>query len=140
MEYYQTVRRYDGYLQALADHGIEYQEGWLFDKDYNLESGYKSGMELFARDDRPTAVCCVSDMVAIGAIRAAEDSGLRVPEDVSIMGFDDIPIAERTVRKLRPYASRCTSWAPGPRKCCLHKYGKKEPEAANPRCFPMKLS
>ncbi|AKG34602.1 LacI family DNA-binding transcriptional regulator [Paenibacillus durus] len=93
MEYYQTVERYNGYMQALADHGIEYQEGWLFDKDYDLDSGYKSGMELFAREDRPTAVCCVSDMVAIGAIRAAEDSGLRVPEDISIMGFDDIPIA-----------------------------------------------
>ncbi|WP_025689232.1 LacI family DNA-binding transcriptional regulator [Paenibacillus zanthoxyli] len=93
MEYYQTIRRFDGYKQALADYGIEYQEKWLFDKDYDIESGYKSGMELFAQADRPTAVCCVSDMVAIGAIRAAEDSGVSVPEDVSIMGFDDIPIA-----------------------------------------------
>ncbi|NGM83221.1 LacI family transcriptional regulator [Paenibacillus sp. 7124] len=95
MDYYQTVRRYDGYKQALADHGITARPEWVFDKDYNLDSGYKSGMELFARvqEDHPTAVCCVSDMIAIGAIRAAEDNGLRVPEDVSVMGFDDIPIA-----------------------------------------------
>ncbi|QWU13561.1 transcriptional regulator, LacI family [Paenibacillus sophorae] len=93
MEYYQTIRRFDGYKQALADYGIEFQTKWLFARDYNIESGYKSGMELFAQEDQPTAVCCVSDMVAIGAIRAAEDSGVSVPEDVSIMGFDDIPIA-----------------------------------------------
>ncbi|MDT3425559.1 LacI family transcriptional regulator [Paenibacillus forsythiae] len=93
MEYYQTIRRFDGYKQALADHGVDYRAEWVFDKDYDIDSGYNSGMELFAREDRPTAICCVSDMVAIGAIRAAEDSGLGVPEDVSIMGFDDIPIA-----------------------------------------------
>lgn len=43
--------------------------------------------------DIPTAVCCTSDTSAIGAIRAAEELGLRVPGDISIMGFDDIPIA-----------------------------------------------
>ncbi|AJY73822.1 LacI family DNA-binding transcriptional regulator [Paenibacillus beijingensis] len=92
--YVQIVRRLAGYKQALADYGIEYDEKLIYEQDYDIESGYESGMKLFRQEDRPTAICCVSDMVAIGAIRAADDSGLRVPEDISVMGFDDIPIAK----------------------------------------------
>lgn len=91
--YFQIIRRLSGYKQALADHGIEYDESLIYELDYDIESGYKSGIKLFREKDVPTAICCVSDMVAIGAIRAAEDSGYRVPEDISVMGFDDIPIA-----------------------------------------------
>ncbi|WP_141432109.1 LacI family DNA-binding transcriptional regulator [Bacillus sp. 03113] len=86
--------RYKGYRQALADHGIDYQEKWFFEGEYDIQSGYKRGKELLKQKDKPTAICCVSDMVAIGAIRAAEELGLKVPEDISILGFDDIPIAE----------------------------------------------
>ncbi|AJY75861.1 hypothetical protein VN24_16480 [Paenibacillus beijingensis] len=93
--YQQIVERLSGYKQALADYGIEYDESlFYYAHDYDIENGYESGMKLFQRKDRPTAVCCVSDMVAIGAIRAAEDNRLSVPEDISIMGFDDISIAK----------------------------------------------
>ncbi|AJY76951.1 LacI family DNA-binding transcriptional regulator [Paenibacillus beijingensis] len=92
--YVQVIRRLEGYKQALTDHGIEYDEKLYYPLDYTIESGYESGMKLFRQNDKPTAVFCISDMVAIGAIRAADDSGLRVPEDISVMGFDDIPIAK----------------------------------------------
>jgi len=93
IEYYQVLRRLEGYKQALADHGIEYDEELFYSQDYDIKTGYENGMKLFSKKDLPTAICCISDMVAIGAIRAAEDSGLRVPEDISVMGFDDIPIS-----------------------------------------------
>ncbi|WP_052702999.1 LacI family DNA-binding transcriptional regulator [Paenibacillus beijingensis] len=92
--YLQIMERLSGYKQALADYGVEYDESLFYAHDYDIEHGYECGMKLFLRKDRPTAVCCVSDMVAIGAIRAAKDNGLRVPEDISIMGFDDISIAK----------------------------------------------
>ncbi|WP_410514067.1 LacI family DNA-binding transcriptional regulator [Paenibacillus sp. BR2-3] len=93
LAYYQIVQRLEGYKQALKEYGIEYDDKLFYEQDYDIESGYRSGMKLFNNDELPTAIFCVSDMVAIGAIRAAEDSGLRVPEDISVMGFDDIPIA-----------------------------------------------
>ncbi|BCG60056.1 LacI family DNA-binding transcriptional regulator [Paenibacillus sp. URB8-2] len=92
--YGQVVERLSGYRQALADYGIEYEESLIFANDYDIEHGYENGMKLFPREDRPTAICCMSDMVAIGAIRAAEEHGLSVPEDISIMGFDDVYLAK----------------------------------------------
>ncbi|WP_025702634.1 LacI family DNA-binding transcriptional regulator [Paenibacillus forsythiae] len=92
--YRQAMERLSGYRQALADYGIGYDESLVFANDYDIEHGYENGMKLFRREDKPTAVCCVSDMVAIGAIKAAEEYGLRVPEDISIMGFDDIRLAK----------------------------------------------
>ncbi|WP_445490790.1 LacI family DNA-binding transcriptional regulator [Niallia sp. 03133] len=95
LSYYDSgIIRYQGYIKALEDHHITMNKKWVMDGGYDIASGYKRGKILFSQENRPTAVCCASDMIAIGAIRAAEECGLSVPEDVSIMGFDDIPIAE----------------------------------------------
>jgi DNA-binding LacI/PurR family transcriptional regulator len=59
----------------------------------SLESGHAVAAELLASPDRPTAVACYSDNIAIGVIKAAHELGLRVPEDVSITGYDDIQVA-----------------------------------------------
>jgi LacI family transcriptional regulator len=87
-------QRYMGFRKALEDHDLEFKEKWLLEGGYDISSGYKRGKKLFSMKDIPTAVCCASDLSAIGAIKAAEEIGLRVPADMSIMGFDDIPIAE----------------------------------------------
>ena len=58
------------------------------------ENGLEAGQQLFARSSRPTAVLCFSDAVASGVVRAAEAAGLRVPHDVSVVGFDDSPVAQ----------------------------------------------
>ena len=63
----------------------------------HLEDGYRAALEFFrAQDgaDRPTAVTCFNDLVAMGACRALAELGLRVPEDVSVVGYDDIPLLE----------------------------------------------
>ncbi|MGF1663389.1 MAG: LacI family DNA-binding transcriptional regulator [Kineosporiaceae bacterium] len=60
------------------------------------EDGYAAGRVLLDVTDRPTAVLCFSDAVAAGVIRAAEDLGLAVPDDVSVVGFDDVTLARRT--------------------------------------------
>lgn len=62
--------------------------------DYTFESGHEAGRRLLARADRPDAVFCASDLMALGVIQAARrDHGLRIPDDLSVMGFDDIPQA-----------------------------------------------
>ena len=63
----------------------------------HLEDGYRAGLAYFAERDaaeRPTGVTCYNDLVAIGLCRALRELGLRIPEDVSVVGFDDIPLAE----------------------------------------------
>jgi len=87
-------QRYTGFRKALEDHGLEFQGKWLLEGDYDIASGYRRGKKLFSMKEIPTAVCCASDLSAIGAIKAAEEMGLRVPDDLSVMGFDDIPVAE----------------------------------------------
>lgn len=56
---------------------------------YRVEEGYKSAMKILSTDDRPTAVVCVNDEVALGVLNACDDLGLSVPRDVSVVGFDD---------------------------------------------------
>ena len=58
--------------------------------------GYAAGQTLLSRPDRPTAILCFSDAIALGVVRAVQDAGLQVPADVSVVGFDDNPVSRRT--------------------------------------------
>lgn len=93
--YVSTYQRENGYKCALAEAGIAV-DGRYFayaDDDYSFLSGVRAMRELLCLKDRPTAVFCISDMIALGAIRAASELGLRVPEDLSVVGFDDVEYA-----------------------------------------------
>lgn len=88
-----SALRETGYLQTMQQAGLVVQPDWVRRGDFSCDAGYNTALELFKLDPRPTAVFCCNDMMAIGAIRAAFDQGLRIPEDVSIIGFDDIALA-----------------------------------------------
>jgi LacI family transcriptional regulator, repressor for deo operon, udp, cdd, tsx, nupC, and nupG len=94
-EFNQPGLRRAGYLEALKNAGIESKEAWQVMGDYSIPSGYRAAKQLLG-DPRnaPTALFCNSDEMAIGAILAAKDLGLRVPQDVSIIGIDDHDFAE----------------------------------------------
>ena len=94
-------RRLEGCLEAFRNHGI------LFDPELDYASarfsyadGYRAAKELRASGRTYTAVFCMADVMAMGAIRALTDNGLRVPEDVSVVGFDGLPIGEFIVPRL----------------------------------------
>lgn len=72
--------------------------------DFSLQSGEKAAEQLLARADRPTAVFCFNDQMAIGAMDVLRRRGLAVPDDVSIVGFDDIPFARYSVPPLTTIA------------------------------------
>jgi LacI family transcriptional regulator len=96
---------YSGYRQALDESGIPYRENMLLmaenereietDEEFTYEnrSGKMKAREFLTRRSQPTAVLCVNDMVAFGFIQELHAQGLRVPGDVSVIGFDDIPFA-----------------------------------------------
>lgn len=85
--------RYKGYRQALEAREIPFQEEYVRIGDYRYRSGMSVMKELLALDKPPTAVFAASDEMAVGAIHAIQDAGKRVPEDISVVGFDNIDIA-----------------------------------------------
>jgi LacI family transcriptional regulator len=88
-----ALARLGGWRAALDKAGIPADESLIAYGDYSVESGVESGAALLALDPAPTAVFAASDDMALGAIRAARAAGLRVPDDLSIVGFDDLPIS-----------------------------------------------
>jgi LacI family transcriptional regulator len=88
-------RRAEGYQQALKESGIDWEDGRVvYVPQYIPESGMYGMRELLLRNRDFTAVFAASDELALGAIRTLQDEGIRVPEDVSVIGFDDIDIAD----------------------------------------------
>ncbi len=86
--------RLRGYRQALQACGLAYRDEYVAYGDFYVESGRRAMADLLSLDEPPTAVFAASDMMALGAIRAAGDAGLGVPADVSVIGFDDIQLAD----------------------------------------------
>jgi LacI family transcriptional regulator len=85
-----THERLAGYRDALERAGIPYDESLVVEGDFLELRGYEAAMELLALAPRPTAIFASSDAAAFGVLGAARDAGLRVPDDLSILGFDDI--------------------------------------------------
>jgi LacI family repressor for deo operon, udp, cdd, tsx, nupC, and nupG len=85
--------RFQGYRDALQAAGIPFDPTLVIPGDYTIEAGIAAGHRLVAQFDRPTAVFCTSDEMAIGLMRTLISAGLRVPGDMSVAGFDDIEFA-----------------------------------------------
>lgn len=83
--------RYEGFRSALADAGLE-PAGEPVCRAFDVRSGYEAARDLFTHR-RPEALVCANDELALGALRAAEDLGLRVPDDLALTGWDDIMAA-----------------------------------------------
>ena len=89
--------RFLGYKKALQDHGIPFDEKLVkhmdgVDDKYDMQTGYRLAKELLTEGEEFTALYCIADRVAIGACRAIRDVGKRIPEDISVVGFDGIEI------------------------------------------------
>ncbi|MBB4934928.1 LacI family transcriptional regulator [Lipingzhangella halophila] len=85
--------RVEGYRAALRAAGIGYNEDLVREGDLQEQSGYDVAGELAAQPTRPTALVAANDRMAVGAMAALTDAGLRVPADVSLVGFDDVSLA-----------------------------------------------
>jgi len=92
-EYSATIRRHSGFQQAVKDAGLTVPPEYVVEGDWSVESGRRAISQLLALPTPPTAVFAASDTMAIGALDAAEKMNYRVPEDIAIVGFDDIPAA-----------------------------------------------
>ena len=92
-----TQAIFDGRLvgleHAMHEHGLSMSKSSLVHCGSSMQEGYKAALEIFRRPEQPTAIFAINDLLALGAMQAARELGLRVPEDVSIVGFDNIPLS-----------------------------------------------
>ena len=100
------MKRLAGYRNALERADMPFRDEYVVEGDFTSESGCKAMKKLLALEERPDAVFVACDMMALGAIRAAHDLGLRIPEDVAIVGFDDIHFASLSVPALTTIRQR----------------------------------
>jgi LacI family xylobiose transport system transcriptional regulator len=85
--------RLDGYRSAMTSAGLPIREEWVHMGDFLVTGGRAAAELLFASDDRPTAVFAGNDIQALGVIEVASEHGLRVPDDVSVVGYDDTQVS-----------------------------------------------
>jgi LacI family transcriptional regulator len=88
-----SEERLNGYYETLLKHNVSYDDSLVEIGATSLESGFKAMNKLLDNENRPTAVFAAADVMAIGAMGAIKERKLRIPEDISIIGFDDIPEA-----------------------------------------------
>ena len=85
--------RLDGYRAAMDAVGLPVDPSLIRNGDFHVEAGFEQARILLDRPDRPTAIFAGSDLQALGVYDAARQAGLRIPEDLSVVGFDDLPVA-----------------------------------------------
>jgi LacI family transcriptional regulator len=91
-----SSERYKGYSKALADYGIVEDENLVLPGDYSFDDGFRGARRLLALPDAPTAIFGSNDEIAAGVLAAAKSSGMHVPHDLSIAGFEDSPFSKQS--------------------------------------------
>ena len=109
LSYYAARDRYEGYRAAMQGAGLEVRGEWVREANLTAESGYQAAREIVGGRNRPTALFVGNDVVAYGAIQAIKDALLSIPDDISVVGFDDDSIS----RYLNPPLTTMTNPAAG---------------------------
>jgi DNA-binding LacI/PurR family transcriptional regulator len=92
LDFDSAAQRYEGYQAALESEGIPFDEALIKYGDWQMEAANQMTQELLRLPDPPTAIVCSNDLSALGAYGAIKSTGLSIPTDISVTGFDDIPI------------------------------------------------
>lgn len=102
-----TIQRIQGFVKTMEKNGLQTRKEWILDGGFSVESGKAFLNQLLGLPERPTAVFCANDLVAIGMMKAASKAGIRVPQDLSLIGFDDIPYASNSIPELTTVSLKC---------------------------------
>ena len=114
-----------------ASTGLKANPAWIIEGDHTLDGGRDAMQKILALPDWPTAVMCSNDMTAIGVQHALFEANLSVPDDFSLIGFDDIHLAEYTIPPLTTVRMSCKELAPRPSttssRTCSRPRGARQP-------------
>ncbi len=135
-------RRLLGYQDAHKAHGIEVDPRLVAGGLFSFESGVESGRRLLHLKDRPTAIFASNDDMAAGVLHVAHEMGLGVPEELSVAGFDDTPIARYVYPGLTTIRQPIRAMAQGAVECLIHSIGersRRHPEGLADQRFEYEL-
>ncbi len=90
-----SKERYKAFLDVLEANNIVFHKENYYEGDYTEKSGYQFARLLMLHEDLPEILVCANDEMALGAMKAFKENGIKIPEDISICGFDDIDMAEK---------------------------------------------
>jgi LacI family transcriptional regulator len=91
-----TQRRFQGYKRALEEYDIEYDERYVLAGNVSFESGREQARKVVDEKIDVTAIMCTADIVAVGVVKQLTEMGVKIPDDISVVGFDDLHIARYT--------------------------------------------
>ncbi|MCG9595483.1 substrate-binding domain-containing protein [Vibrio sp. Isolate25] len=91
---HQAQMRYEGYKRALIEASLEFNPNWIIEADFECEGGHEAFIKMHAKGPLPSSIFVCNDMMAMGVINAANEKGIRIPQDLSIVGYDDIQISK----------------------------------------------
>lgn len=97
-------QRFCGYRAAMEEAGLAVEDGFIAESDYTEKGGYAAARRWLSGGERPEAVVAANDLMAIGVMKACEEAGLRIPEDIAIVGMDNLDLASRVHPKLTSVA------------------------------------
>jgi LacI family transcriptional regulator len=96
--------RYCGFRDAMLNAGLRETPGYVFESNYTESGGYLCGKDILELNPAPTAIVASNDLMAIGIMNACEEAGVRIPNDIAIVGMDNTEIASRVSPKLTSIA------------------------------------
>jgi LacI family transcriptional regulator len=102
-----TLQRVQGFVRTMEKNGCQVRKEWIRHGGFSVDSGKAFMNELLAESERPTAIFCANDLVAIGVMKSAQKAGVSVPHDLSLVGFDDIPYASDSIPELTTVSLKC---------------------------------
>jgi DNA-binding LacI/PurR family transcriptional regulator len=127
--------RLAAFRRAVQECGIAVDEQWIIEGNHTMEGGIAAAETLLSGTKLPTAVMCSNDMTAIGVLHTAYRAGLRVPDDLSVIGFDNIHITEMTIPPLTTIQMSCFELA---REAVMALKAHVEGTPAPKRIYPIK--
>ncbi|MFB9279106.1 LacI family DNA-binding transcriptional regulator [Cohnella cellulosilytica] len=92
--------RLSGYKKALEEAALPFRPGWIVEGEFLIESGYRAMASIMSQPEPPTALVVIDDVVAFGVLKGLSELGCRVPQDVAIVSFNNIALAELTIPPL----------------------------------------
>lgn len=117
MDMYVARERYKGFIYAMKKNNIEIVRDWICNGDFSQESGYAAMKEMLKNNVLPSAIVVAGDDMAYGVIHAIKEQGLKVPDDISIVGFDDIRSARiftpalTTIKQDKTMIGKAAAWS-----------------------------
>ena len=128
-----SIGRVKGYRKALKQAGIPIRENFIISGDFRSLSGETATVQLLRLPEPPTAIFACNDLMALGALRSLRNAGMNVPQEISVIGFDDIELADEIVPPLTTVAQPITDLATSSVEILISRIQESKPRSESQR-------